>query len=141
MWKARRLRMNSLIRHCAIVLFALCLALVSPLVSVLAAAEQPDAAQRYYERGAALLRKGDLAAASEAAKKAIALNPSSAEAHHLLGLIYFKEKKAAQAVDAFTLAIKLEAGLSRCLERSGRGLSDSRRSVEAEQAPQAGDRD
>ena len=104
----RRLTVNRLLLYYAIVLFALCPAVISPLVPVLAAAEQPDAAQRYYERGTALLRKGDLAAASEAARKAIALNPSSAEAHHLLGLIYFREKKAAQAVDAFTLAIKLK---------------------------------
>ena len=77
--------------HSAIVLIALCLAMVSSLV--LAAVEQPDAAQHHYERGAALLKKGDLAAASEAARKTIELNPSSAEAHHLLGMIYFKEKK------------------------------------------------
>ncbi|HYR60100.1 MAG TPA: tetratricopeptide repeat protein, partial [Nitrospiraceae bacterium] len=102
------LTVNRLYQHSVIVLFVLCLAVVSPLVPVPAAAEQPEAAQRHYERGAALLRKGDLAAASEAARKAIELNPSSAEAHHLLGMIYFKEKKPAQAVDAFTHALKLK---------------------------------
>ncbi|TKB52395.1 MAG: tetratricopeptide repeat protein [Nitrospira sp.] len=70
--------MNRLLQHSAIVLFVLCLAVASPLVPVAVAAEQPDAAQRHYERGAALLKKGDLAAASEAARKAIELNPSSA---------------------------------------------------------------
>ena len=89
--------MNRLFQHSAIVLFILCQAVVSPLIPVLAAAEQPDVAQQQYERGAALLKKGDLAAASEAARKAIELNPSSAEAHHLLGMIYFKEKKPVQA--------------------------------------------
>ena len=82
--------MKRLLGHSAVVLFALCLALVSPLVSVLAAAEQPDVVQQHYERGAALLRKGDLAAASEAAGKAIELNHSSAESQHLLGMIYLK---------------------------------------------------
>ena len=63
--------MNRRLQHSAIVLFALCQALVSLLVPVSAAAEQSDPAQRHLERGTALLRKGDLAAASEAARKAI----------------------------------------------------------------------
>ncbi len=63
--------MNRLFQHSAIVLFALCLAVGFPLVPVQAAAEQPDAAQHHHERGTALLRKGDLAAASEAARKDI----------------------------------------------------------------------
>jgi len=62
---------NRLLLHIAIVLSVLCLAVVSPLVPILAAAEQSDAAQRHLERGTALLRKGDLAAASETARKAI----------------------------------------------------------------------
>ena len=97
--------MIRLFHYRAVVLSALCLAIVSPHVLVPAAAEQPDVAQRQYERGTALLRKGDLAAASEAARKALELNPSSAEAYHLLGKISFKERKPAQAVDAFTYAL------------------------------------
>ena len=126
--------MNRLFHHSGIVLFALCLAVVSYLVPDLDAAEQPDAAQRYYERGTALLRKGDLAAASEAARKAIALNPSSAEAHHLLGLIYFKEKKAAQAVDTFTLAIKLKPAYPDALNDLAEVYLIQGKSPEAEQA-------
>jgi Flp pilus assembly protein TadD len=103
-----KLIMNRHVSHSAIVLFALCLVVLCPLASVVAAAEQPDVALRHSERGAALLKKGDLAGASEAARKAIELNPSSAEAHHLLGMIYFKEKKPAQAVEAFTQALKLK---------------------------------
>jgi Tfp pilus assembly protein PilF len=114
----RRVTVNRLLQHSAIVLFALCLAVVCPLVPVPAAAEQPDAAQRHYERGAALLRKGDLAAAAEAARKSIELNPSSAEAHHLLGVIYFSGCRCLHP------RAQAEAGLSRCLERSGRCLSD-----------------
>ena len=71
--------MNHLLQYRAIVLFVLSLAVVFPLTLVPATAEQPDAAQRQYERGAALLRKGDLAAASDAVRKAIELNPSFAE--------------------------------------------------------------
>jgi Flp pilus assembly protein TadD len=98
---------NRLLQHIAVwLLVAISTAAVLPLVP--GAAEQPDVAQRHYERGTALLRKGDLAAASEAARKAIELNPSSAEAHHLLGRIYFKEKKPAQAVEAYTHALKLK---------------------------------
>ena len=72
--------MKRLLRHSSNVLFVLCLAVISPLTPILTAAEQPDATQQHYERGAALLKKGDLAAASEAIRKAIELNPSSAEA-------------------------------------------------------------
>ena len=52
--------MNSLLQQSAIVLFALCQAVVSIFGLVSAAAEQPDAAQHHYERGIALLKKGDL---------------------------------------------------------------------------------
>ncbi|HXT65848.1 MAG TPA: tetratricopeptide repeat protein, partial [Nitrospiraceae bacterium] len=100
--------MNRLLQHSAILLCGLCLAVAFPPVLVSSAAEQLDAAQRHYEQGTALLRKGDLAAASEAVRKAIELNPSSAEAHHLLGMIAFKEKKPVQAVEAFTRALKLK---------------------------------
>ena len=67
-----------------------------------------DTGKRVIEKAADLYKSGDLAGASEAARKAIELNPSSAEAHHLLGLVYFKEKKPAQAVEAFTHALKLK---------------------------------
>ena len=75
--KTDRLPMNRLIQHSAIVLSALCLVAFSPLIPGTAAAEQPDVAQRHYDRGAGLLKKGDVVGASEAAKKAIELNPSS----------------------------------------------------------------
>ena len=126
--------MNRLLLHIAIVLSVLCLAVVSPLVPILAAAEQSDAAQRHLERGTALLRKGDLAAASEAARKAIEFNPSSAEAHHLLGVIYFKEKKPAQAVDAFTYALKLKPGYPDALNDLAEVYRIQGKLAEAEQA-------
>ena len=128
------LTMNRLLQYSAIVLFALCPVVVSPLAPVPAAAEQPDAAQRHYERGTALLRKGDLAAASEAARKAIELNPSSAEAHHLLGMIYFKEKKPAQAVDAFTQALKLKPAYPDALNDLAEVYRIQGKLAEAEQA-------
>jgi Tfp pilus assembly protein PilF len=125
---------NRLLQHSAIVLFALCPTVVPPFATVLAAAVQPDVAQRHYERGAALLKKGDLAPASEAVRKAIALNPSSAEAHHLLGLIYFKEKKAAQAVDAFSHAIKLKPAYPDALNDLAEVYLIQGKSSEAKQA-------
>jgi len=128
----RRLTVNRFLQHRVILLFVLCQAVASPLV--LAAAEQPDAAQRQYERGTALLRKGDLAAASEAARKAIELNPSSAEAHHLLGRIYFKDKKPAQAVEAFTRALKLKPAYPDALNDLAEVYRIQGKSAEAEQA-------
>ena len=103
------LTVNRSFLHSVIVLVALCLTLVSPLIPVSVSAEQPEVAQQHYEQGVALLRKGDLAAASEATRKAIELNPTSAEARHLLGMIYFKEKKPVQAVDAFNQALALRS--------------------------------
>ena len=72
--------MNRLLQHRVIALLILCQAVVASFALPSEAAEQPDVAQHQYERGATLLKKGDLAAASEAARKAIELNPSSAEA-------------------------------------------------------------
>ena len=95
--------MNRLLPHCIVVLFACCLFVFSPFAPF-AVAEQPDAAKREYERGIALFRKGDLAAASEAARKAVELNPSSAEVHHLLGMIALKERKPDQAIESFIRA-------------------------------------
>src|SRR6266481_1410574 len=129
-----RVTVNRFLQHSAIVLLALCLAVVCPLVPVPASAEQPAAAQRNYERGAALLRKCDLAAAAEAARKSIELNPSSAEAHHLLGVIYFKEKKPAQAVDAFTHALKLKPAYPDALNDLAEVYQIEGKSAEAEQA-------
>ena len=85
-----RLTMNRLLQHCAIASLILCQAVGAFFALSSEAAEQPDAAQQHYEQGVALLRKGDLAAASEATRKAIELNPSSAESQHLFGMIYLK---------------------------------------------------
>ena len=130
--------MNRLLQHSAIVLFALCPTVAPPFATVLAAAVQPDVAQRHYERGAALLKKGDLPPASEAARRAIELNPSSAEAHHLLGMIYFKEKKPAQAVDAFTYALKLKPAYPDALNDLAEGLSDPGEIGRSESRPSGG---
>ena len=60
-----RLTMNRLLQHRAIVLLILCQAVVASFVTVPVGAEQPEVAQQQYERGATLLKKGDLAAASD----------------------------------------------------------------------------
>ena len=125
--------MNRFLPHSVIVLLGLCQALLV-FIAPVAAAEQTDAAQHHYERGTMLLKKGDLAAASEAARNAIELNPSSAESHHLRGMIYFKEKKPIQAVEAFTQALKLKPAYPDALRDLAKVYRIQGKLVEAEQA-------
>ena len=56
-------------------------------------AAQPDAAQRQYQQALTLFRDGQYDRAAEVLKKTIALQPQSAEAHHLLGLALFSREK------------------------------------------------
>src|SRR5512143_1185257 len=93
-----------------------------------------DTGKRAIEKAADLYKSGDLAGASEAARKAIELNPSSAEAHHLLGLVYFKEKKPAQAVEAFTHALKLKPAYPDALNDLAEVYLAQGKTAEAEQA-------
>ena len=81
-------KMGSRLRLSYCALFAIFLATGVPE----GMATSPDAATKAFDRGAALLRQGDLPAAAEAVRKAIELNPSSAEAYRLLGQILFKER-------------------------------------------------
>ncbi|TKS59338.1 MAG: hypothetical protein EWM72_02350 [Nitrospira sp.] len=73
-----------------------------------ASAAQIETAQHHLDQGAALFRQGELKAAEDSAKKAIQLNPSSAQSHHLLGMILFKNRKPVEEAAAFAYAIKLE---------------------------------
>ena len=66
--------------------------------------------------------------------KPLKLNPSSAEAHHLLGVVYFKEKKPDQAADAFTRALKLKPAYPDALNDLAEVYRIQGKSAEAEQA-------
>jgi tetratricopeptide (TPR) repeat protein len=75
-------------------------------------AQAPDAAlQRYYQDGETALAAGRYADAEQAYDKLRQLSPGTAEVHAKLGVIYFQEKKFAEAVPALRQALKLKPTL------------------------------
>jgi tetratricopeptide (TPR) repeat protein len=67
--------------------------------------------QRYYQEGEAALAAGRYADAEQAYEKLRQLSPETAEVHAKLGVIYFQEKKFAEAVPALRQALKLKPTL------------------------------
>ena len=55
-------------------------------------------------------RNGQLAVALDEARRAVAIDPSYAEAYGLLGLIYMDMKEQRDAEESFQRALKLDAG-------------------------------
>src|SRR5215213_5665304 len=123
-------------RRCRTGIAFLCLFLGLPAASPspTVAAVQADSSQALIEQGTVLLRQGNVRGAEEAAKKAIQQYPSSAEAHHLLGLIYVKARKPIEAVDAFTHALKLKPAYPEALNDLAEVYLVQGKSAEAEQA-------
>src|SRR5690349_9536290 len=67
-----------------------------------------DSAQRYYQQALSLFHQGHYDGAAEALKKAISLQPQYADAHHLLGLVYFEGKKEPiDAIEAMRKAVRI----------------------------------
>jgi cytochrome c-type biogenesis protein CcmH/NrfG len=56
-------------------------------------------APSHLEQGEALLRHGNLKGAADAARRAMELNPSSAEGHYLLGRVFLKDRKLEKAAE------------------------------------------
>lgn len=83
------------------------------LCVVCAAAQAPDAAERYAELGQHALADGRYSEAEQAFEKLRELEPGVAEIHANLGLIYFQERKFEQAVPALRQALKLKPGLTK----------------------------
>ena len=69
---------------------------------------QTDPAKQQYEQGSTLFKQGDYEGALLALKKAVELQPGSAEAHYLLGMTYYKGKKQpSDAIGELKKAIQL----------------------------------
>jgi len=84
-----------------------------PFHPALVLSAQADLAKRQFEEGARLFRQGNYDAASEALKKATQIQPRFAEAHHLLGVIYFNgRKQPAEAVEEIKKAIQINPKFS-----------------------------
>ena len=81
---------------------------VSPVDVSAASSASSDSARRSYERGVTLFREGNADGAIEALKKALAQNPKLAEAYHVLGLVYFQNKRNPdEAIQAYKQSLKL----------------------------------
>jgi tetratricopeptide (TPR) repeat protein len=82
-------------------------------LSVHAWGQSTRAVDQYSQQGQQALAQGNYASAEAAFEKLRELEPSIAEVHANLGLIYFQEKKFDQAVLALRQALKLKPNLPR----------------------------
>lgn len=113
----------SLVRYRLLILFGICFwgYLIAGQVD---AAPLNDLNKRSVERAAELFKAGDADGAIALLNKVVELSPSNAETYHLLGRVYFHGKKNPhEATDALLHALKLEACLSRSVERFGGSVS------------------
>jgi tetratricopeptide (TPR) repeat protein len=76
-------------------------------------AQSNHAVEHYAEEGQSALAAGRYADAEKAFEKLRQLEPTMAEVHANLGLIYFQERKFEQAVPALRQALKLKPGLTK----------------------------
>jgi tetratricopeptide (TPR) repeat protein len=92
-------------------------------------AQQPpqDTAKRYYELGERAVADNRLNDAAEAFRRLTQLDPSLAEAHAKLGLVYYQQGNFEGAIPEFRSALKLKPGLPNagvllalCLSETGR---------------------
>ena len=81
--------------------------------STAAHAQSNDSAEHYAEEGQSALAAGRYADAEKAFEKLRQLEPTMAEVHANLGLIYFQERKFEQAIPALRQALKLKPGLTK----------------------------
>lgn len=77
------------------------------------------AADPAVEKALQKLQAGDYPAAADAAKSAVAADPKNPETHLLLGVARFKQHQNAEAIAAFTDAIRLDGKLIAAYDRRG----------------------
>ncbi len=82
-------------------------------VRTLAQSNQVSPTEKYAGEGQEALAAGRYADAEKAFEKLRQLEPTMAEVHANLGLIYFQERKFEQAVPALRQALKLKPGLTK----------------------------
>jgi tetratricopeptide (TPR) repeat protein len=108
-----------------------------PAPSALAAPASPqaDAAKQQYEQGAKLYQQGDYEGALQALKKAVELQPRSAETHYLLGMAYYNGKKQpAEAIGEIKKAIQLNPQFGQAYYDLGLIYQAQDKPTDAEQA-------
>ncbi len=94
-------------------------------------AQDNDSAEHIAEEGQAALAAGRYADAERAFEKLRQLEPTMAEVHANLGLIYFQERKFEQAVPSLRQALKLKPSLTKSDNLLAMSLSEIGRYSEA----------
>lgn len=103
---------------------ALCAATLIGGESLFAQSSRNGDVERYSEIGQRALADGDFSKAQDAFEKLRALEPSVAEVHANLGLIYFQEGKFEEAVPALRRALQLKPGLTKTESLLAMSLSE-----------------
>jgi cytochrome c-type biogenesis protein CcmH/NrfG len=105
------------------------------VIASIHAATPVESSKRAVEQASDLFQAGDVDGAIAMLNKTTELNPSSAEAYHLLGRIYFQgKKKPREAAAAFAQAIKLKPAYPEALNDLAEVYVAQGKSAEAEQA-------
>ncbi|PYX68179.1 MAG: hypothetical protein DMG78_25890 [Acidobacteria bacterium] len=99
--------------------------------STAADAQSNDSVEHYAEEGQSALAAGRYADAEKAFEKLRQLEPTMAEVHANLGLIYFQERKFEQAVPTLRQALKLKPALTKTDNLLAMSLSELGRYQEA----------
>ena len=80
---------------------------------------KPTSTRQGLQQVTALLERNDLEGARAVLETTIAQQPDSAQAHHLLGVVFDRQNKLAEAVSCYETAVRLDPTL-------GRGARSSR---------------
>src|SRR6266581_998356 len=94
------------------------LRILAVVVAVLVVLVQPfsahaDEAKKYYNQAMTQAAQGKYEAAADSLRKAIAIRPKFAEAHHLLGIVYATGlRHLPEAVESFKTAIELNPNMA-----------------------------
>ena len=113
MISGRRIQVATILGFC-------CGLFVLSALYVANAAAPQDALQHELDLTRAALARGDLKAADEAVRKALHLNPASAQALHLHGLVLLKSRKPTEAAEEFARALKVKPAFAEALNEIGR---------------------
>src|SRR6185503_5450356 len=97
-------------------------------------AAHADEAKKYYNQAMTQATQGKYEAAADLLRKAIAIRPKFAEAHHLLGIVYATGlRHLPEAVESFKTAIELNPNMAEAYYNLGLVYQGQGKFAEAEQ--------
>src|SRR6184192_450464 len=113
--------------------------ILSAVIAVLFILVQPptahaDEAKKYYNQAMTQAAQGKYEAAADSLRKAIAVRPKFAEAHHLLGIVYATGlRRLPDAAESFKTAIELNPNMAEAYYDLGLVYQGQGKFAEAEQ--------